>query len=76
MKKMRNCPFCKKEIDADHFVYGVYYHKDLDLYIFDHVCHIDTADLDICVTIYGKTKKEVINRWNGVQDEDEESESL
>ena len=76
MKKMRNCPFCKKEIDADHPVYGVIYNNRMKEYVFDHICHISTDELDVVVTIYANTKEDAINKWNGVQDEDEESESL
>ena len=73
---MRNCPFCKKEVNADDGVYGVRYNELIGKWLFDHVCHVATVGIDVCIDVYGMTKQEVIDRWNGVQDEVEESESL
>lgn len=76
MAKMRNCPFCKKEVNEDAPVYGVHYNKLIDKWLFLHVCSPDIGVVDINIDVYGKTKEEVIDRWNGVQDEVQESESL
>lgn len=73
---MKPCPFCGAHVDKDHFVYGVTYNSIMDLWVFDHICHYDdNHDLDVTMTVYGKTKEEVIERWNR-RAEIQKSESL
>lgn len=66
---MRNCPFCNKEVDEKAYVYGVHYNEKISKYLFDHVCHL-AEGIDVSITVYGLTEDEVIDRWNGVQNEE------
>lgn len=75
---MKPCPFCSKPIDKDHSIYGVLYHDTLKLWIFNHTCNFDPNNepqIDLTLTVYGKTKQEVVERWNN-RAEVQESESL
>jgi hypothetical protein len=73
MKRMRNCPFCKKEVE-DGWPY-IHYTEIIDKWVFDHYCNPDKPTTDVCITIYGKSEQEVIDKWNG-EYENQESESL
>lgn len=71
---MRNCPFCNEEIQVDHPLYGIKHNDERDTYSLHHFCHPLSEELEVCVSVYGKTEEEVIKRWNG--DEEQTSESL
>lgn len=72
MKKLRNCPFCNAEVDANDPVYGVHFNKLIGKWLFGHSCH-HALPVEVDITVYGETEEEVVNRWNG---EVKESESL
>lgn len=71
MKKLRNCPFCNKDINDD--LIGVHYSKGINKWVFSHYC--DGAN-GVTIDVYGKTEQEVIDNWNGEHEEYEESEGL
>lgn len=63
MSKMKPCPICGKEIDADSPCYGVHYNDIMDKWVFDHWCS-DEEPTSVWLSVNGKTKEEVIERWN------------
>lgn len=67
MAEMRKCPFCGKEID-DGYPY-LHFNMQMGKWIFDHWCDLVNPTSDCGITIYGKTKQEVIDKWNGVHHE-------
>ena len=69
MARMRNCPFCQKDVNDDFF--GVHFNKLIGKWIFNHACDPMNATMDVDITVYGKTEQEVIDKWNGVQHEQE-----
>ena len=54
---MRNCPFCKKEIDD-----VPRYNATLKQWILSHYCDGVKA---VTIDVYGATEQEVIDKWNG-----------
>lgn len=62
---MRKCPFCNAEIDADHPYLGISYNENVEKYMLHHFCHKNSSKVEVCVSVYGDTKEEVIERWNG-----------
>lgn len=65
MRKMRNCPFCNGAVKADDGLLGVHYNPQLKKWLFDHFCDEEHPTEDVSITVYGKTKQEVIDKWNG-----------
>lgn len=64
---MKPCPFCGKQIDKTHYVYGVHYNAEMELWVFGHTCNYDPAKkptIDLDITLYGMTMEEVVERWN------------
>ena len=62
MSKMKPCPFCGKEVDE--YTHGyLFYNKLTDNWVFDHWCD-DDIPTNCMLTVRGKTKEEVIERWN------------
>jgi hypothetical protein len=41
--------------------------KEKDIHIFTHFCEIGEP-ISVCITVCGKTKEEVIAKWNGDTD--------
>lgn len=75
MKKLRNCPFCKKEV-KEYYPY-LHFNENMEEWIFSHNCEHTEDAFEVCITVYGKTEQEVIDKWNGGESvEVEESESL
>ena len=70
MNRLRRCPFCRKEV-KDSYPYLAYF-EELDKWVLSHYCNKTNA---ATIDVYGKTEQEVIDKWNGIY-EDEESESL
>ena len=70
MNRLRRCPFCKKEAEDRYPYLG--YNDFLDEWILDHRCDEVNA---VCITVYGKSEQEVIDKWNGIYEE-QTSESL
>lgn len=60
---MRKCPFCDAVIDPDSV--DLHYNELLAEWILTHFCGREESDITVSVAIYGKTKQEVIDRWNG-----------
>ena len=60
MDEMKRCPFCGAVVDEE-FPY-FYYHKGMGLWVFDHSC--THGDLKCVTTLWGKTREEVVERWN------------
>jgi hypothetical protein len=69
MKKMRNCPYCGEDVGTD--ILGVHYNEQLGKWLFNHFCDHKGGDIAVSVTVYGNTEQEVIDKWNGVQHEQE-----
>lgn len=59
---MRVCPFCKKSVHADYPY--IHYMEEKDIHIFTHFCEIGEPN-SVCISVVGKTKEEVIAKWNG-----------
>jgi hypothetical protein len=70
---MKPCPFCGAKIDADDSIFGVRYNERSKVWLVNHFCHKFTEGLDICISVYGDTKEEVIERWNGREEQTSES---
>lgn len=70
MNRLRRCPFCKKEVEDTHPY--LHYNASLHKWVLSHYCNKTEA---VTIDVYGKTEQEVIDKWNGIY-EDEESESL
>ena len=64
--KLRKCPFCKKDVNTNSEIMGVHFNKILKRWIFSHECHI--RPIDVSVVVYGDSKEEVIEKWNGVRE--------
>lgn len=65
---MKPCPFCGAKIDKDDKIFGVRYNEKLKRWLLDHTCHYEPNKhpaIDVNIAVYGKTKEEVIERWNG-----------
>ena len=74
MARMRKCPFCEKEV-AESYPH-LMYNQQIGKWVFDHWCEgNERNEMPVVITVYGKTEQEVIDRWNGVYEE-QESESL
>ena len=57
--KLEPCPFCGKVVK----------HTDIDnihrgSWGLIHFCPVKGLDLGVCISVYGKNKAEVIERWN------------
>lgn len=66
---MKPCPFCGKKITEDDSVFGVHFIGDSHGWVLNHFCHKHTEKLDVVLTVYGDTKEEVIERWDGRYEE-------
>lgn len=62
--KLRNCPFCKADVNTDIPFCGVHYNNVLEKWLFNHTCG-DKVPVEVCITVYGETEEEVYRRWNG-----------
>ena len=62
-EEMRNCPFCGRKV-APVYPWLHYFEKDRK-WSFNHFCETDEESSCFCVNFVAKTKKEIINRWNG-----------
>lgn len=70
---MKRCPYCGQEIREDYPT--IDYIKDHDVWLVSHFCPHEGDDLSVCISVYGKTREEAIERWNH-RAEIEESKSL
>lgn len=70
---MRNCPLCGDSVKT----WEIFFISGLDKFALNHACH-HNADPDHTgfVSVYGATKQEVIDRWNGECIEEQTNESL
>ena len=71
MARLRKCPFCRKKVE-DKFPF-FHRHEQMVKWILNHWCE---AHGGVFITVTAATKQECINKWNGVQHEKQESESL
>ena len=72
---MRNCPICGQKVKATFPT--IAFVESLKVWELDHFCHVSSLKLDACITIYGNTREEVIQKWNGeYHAEEQTSESL
>ena len=74
MRRMRKCPFCKKKVGTKFPDF--YYSKENKKWVLMHSCTEWPTPVKVFISVYGKTKQECIDNWNGVQHEVQESESL
>ena len=72
MSKLKKCPYCGEEVSADFPT--VSYIEAHDLWLVSHYCGHEVDTLSVCISVYGKTKEEAIERWNH-RAEIEESQS-
>lgn len=69
MDRLRNCPFCNKDVNDDFF--GVHFNGLIKKWLFAHECEHPKTHFTVTICVYGLTKEEVIDNWNGVQYEQE-----
>lgn len=71
---MRRCPFCKRPVShPEDPIFGVRYNNLIGRWLFSHECRI--RPIDVSIVVYGDSKEEVIDKWNGVH-EKQESKSV
>lgn len=61
--EFKPCPFCGKSVDEC----WILRHKYGD-WSFNHHCGKADEELTIFISVYGKTKEELIERWNSRAD--------
>ena len=62
IKKLRKCPFC----GSDHSDEWTWFGCVEDRFMLQHFCHPnDQPGLHTTITVYGATKDECVERWNG-----------
>ena len=59
---MRKCPFCGAEINIEYP--NLDYLESRDIWIYNHYCEMTDEPLDVVLSIYGKTKQEVIDKFD------------
>ena len=74
MRKPRKCPFCQKKIGTEFP--DLYFNDGTGMWHLSHSCTKYPTPIKVFISVYGKTKQECIDNWNGVQHEEQESESL
>lgn len=57
--ELKSCPFCGKVEDV-----RVVHQMSDGTWVFSHPCGKEDGELTIFVSVYGRTKGEVIERWN------------
>lgn len=67
MSNLRKCPFCGEEVKAEYPYLD--YLKNLEIFMLAHYCPHGSGGISVGVSVYGKTEKEVIDKWNGVYEE-------
>ena len=65
MGRLRNCPFCGKDVNDEY--YDVHYNDKIDKWLFSHWCNDESATDDVYLTVYGNSEQDVIDKWNGVR---------
>ena len=60
---LKPCPFCRKKVE-EGYPY-LLYHERMKKWVFNHNCPAPRLELSVCITLYGDTKEEIIERWNG-----------
>ncbi len=73
MSEMKRCPICGKEV-ADEYRLMVFI-EERGVWYFSHYCDHEVNELSVSIGVWGKTRAEVIERWNH-RAEVEKSESL
>lgn len=74
MRRLRKCPFCGGEVTESGFVPDFSYHEGIKKWLLHHFClNDDSLEHGVSVWITGKTKQEVIDKWNGEWHEQEYS---
>ena len=58
-KELKPCPYCGVN---DAFIHN--YNIEDSRWCLDHYCGHDEDELSIVINIYGKSREEVIERWN------------
>ena len=74
MARLRKCPFCNKKVGTKSP--DLYHNKEAGKWMLTHCCTEWPTPIKVYITVYGKTKRECFDNWNGVQHENETSESL
>ena len=74
MSKLRKCPFCKQEVNAD---FPYLYKNENCGWILSHYCKTKPGVLSTTIDIYADTREEAIDLWNGeYHAEEQTSEGL
>lgn len=62
---LKPCPFCGAELkDKPPFVDCHRTEENKPLWHVTHYCAHEGDDLGVCVTVYGDTKRQAVERWN------------
>lgn len=59
--ELKPCPYCGAEILHDS---GTITNLGINGWVINHYCDPSIGELTVSISVYGKTKEEVINRWN------------
>lgn len=73
MARLRKCPFCKKKVGTKFP--DLYYSGEMKTWVLTHCCTESPTPIKVFISVYGQTKQECIDNWNGVRDEKQENES-
>ena len=60
MKRTKKCPLCGAKVVFDDLFLS--FNAKTGKWAFHHFC--GDGELVSCISVYGKTKEEVIDRWN------------
>ena len=58
-KELKPCPFC-----GNNDVHISNYNIEESKWGLDHYCPYENGRMSIVISVYGKSKQEVINKWN------------
>lgn len=58
---LRSCPYCGTKIKDG---YPDVLKLSDGVWSVDHYCDRVDGELSVCIHVYGKTKKEAVDRWN------------
>jgi hypothetical protein len=75
MEQLKMCPFCGADVNTDLEWMGVRYNGMIGKWVFSHWCNQKDATDGVFITVYGNSKQDVIDKWNG-EHEEQTSESL
>ncbi len=63
MSRLRNCPFCNKEVDE---FMNPHFNGIMRKWVLSHYCDGTNA---ATIDVYGFTEQDCVDKWNGVYEE-------